>query len=180
MIKNFNSVRFLLFLFVVFPFLTYAYDPAVTAIANSKVSTTPSSFKALIMIAVNLITAILPVIILLAFIYFLWGLAQYLKDTGENRDEAKHVMLAGVIGFFVMSSVWGLVSILSATLGTSQTKPDLTTSETYFEGTEVLNVLRKSQDSLIRDPGSTSNTTTDSNGSTAPSWFSQLMPWNWF
>ncbi|MCK5285876.1 MAG: hypothetical protein KAJ58_01465 [Candidatus Pacebacteria bacterium] len=110
-IKKFNLIQFLLLSFTVFPVLTYS------AVAE------PSSFKDLILIAVSLITAVIPVIVLLAFIYFIWGLAQYLKNTGENRDEAQHMMLGGIIGFFVMISVWGLVAILSSTLGTGTNVP---------------------------------------------------------
>ena len=128
MIKKFNSVQFLLLLFMVFPILTYAV-------------TTPTNFRGLVMIVVDLITAILPIIVLLAFIYFLWGLVKYLKDAGGNKDEATQMMLNGVIGFFVMASVWGFVNILVATLGTTSKAPDLGGAQPYWSGDGVKDSL---------------------------------------
>jgi len=111
-IKKFKVVQFLLLLCMIFPALTFA----VTA---------PTNFSELVKIAVDLITAVLPVIMLLALFYFFWGLAQYLKKDEANKDESKHIMLSGVIGLFVMVSVWGFVSLLSDTLGTDIETPDL-------------------------------------------------------
>jgi hypothetical protein len=205
-IKEFNSVQFLLLLSVVFPILTYAYDPLTGANdAPSKVIVTPSSFKDLIMIVVNLITAVLPVIILLALIYFLWGLTQYLKNAGENKEEAKSMMLSGIIGFFVMASVWGFIGILSGTLGIGTKIPsDLGTANKYLKGEGVSDDLKMQQDELLKGldydlensyedfsiPGySKSNKKTngvvveqtgEGKNSKIPSWFSSLMPWNWF
>ena len=110
-VTKLNIIQFLLFFFAVSPVLTYS--------ANSA----PTNFKDAIYIVVGLITSVIPVIVLVAFIYFLWGLSQYLKNTGENRDDAKQMMISGIIGFFVMISVWGLVAILSSTLGTGTDVP---------------------------------------------------------
>jgi hypothetical protein len=56
-----------------------------------------------------------PVIFALAFIVFIWGVFQYFIAGGHNdekREDGKKLMLWGIIGFFVMVSVWGLVNIL--------------------------------------------------------------------
>lgn len=56
-----------------------------------------------------------PVIFSLAFIVFIWGVFQYFIAGGhdeEKRDKGKQLMLYGILGFFVMVSVWGLVNIL--------------------------------------------------------------------
>jgi NADH:ubiquinone oxidoreductase subunit 2 (subunit N) len=70
---------------------------------------------------INTINNILvPVIFAIAFIVFLYGAF----DTfilGANDDAkkgaGKNLMLWGLIGFFVMVSVWGLVNILTGTIG---------------------------------------------------------------
>jgi len=130
--KEFNSVQFLLLFFAVFPILASAV-------------TTPTNFKSLIMIVVNLITAVLPVIILLALFYFLWGLAQYLKNAGENREEAQQMMLNGIIGFFVMTAVWGFIGMLSVTFGTKSVKPNLKGAEDYLTGVGIENLLEETE-----------------------------------
>lgn len=56
----------------------------------------------------------------LSLLVFLWGLAKYMfKGQGSDtaRVEGRKLMLWGIIGLFVMTSVWGLVSILSSILG---------------------------------------------------------------
>ncbi len=64
----------------------------------------------------ELLNAILPVLIALGVVYFVWGVVQYViasdeeaKKTGRNR------IIAGIIGLAVIISVWGLVKILANT-----------------------------------------------------------------
>ena len=62
---------------------------------------------------------IVPVLFAIAFIVFLWGAfdAFILGATGgEAKDKGKNLMLWGLIGFFVMVSVWGLVNVLTGTV----------------------------------------------------------------
>ncbi len=59
-----------------------------------------------------------PVLFAVAFIVFIWGVFQYFIQGGhdeEKRDTGKSLMLWGIIGFFIMVSVWGLVNILRGT-----------------------------------------------------------------
>ncbi|MCX6787463.1 MAG: hypothetical protein NTY93_03015 [Candidatus Kaiserbacteria bacterium] len=64
-------------------------------------------------------SVLVPVIFAIAFIVFLWGAFQAFI-LGANDDTAKtkgkNLMLWGLIGFFVMVSVWGLVNILTGTI----------------------------------------------------------------
>ncbi len=62
---------------------------------------------------------IVPVLFALAFIVFLWGAFQtfILGATSEApKEHGRNLMLWGLIGFFVMVSVWGLVNILTGTI----------------------------------------------------------------
>ena len=56
-----------------------------------------------------------PVIFALAFLVFIWGVFTYFIAGGsdeEKRGKGRSLMLYGLLGFFVMVSVWGLVNIL--------------------------------------------------------------------
>ena len=69
---------------------------------------------------INIINNVLvPVLFAVAFIVFLWG-AFYTFILGANSEEVKekgkNLMLWGLIGFFVMVSIWGLVNILTGTI----------------------------------------------------------------
>ena len=62
---------------------------------------------------------LVPVLFAVAFIVFLFG-AFYTFIVGANNEEVKekgkNLMLWGLIGFFVMVSVWGLVNILTGSI----------------------------------------------------------------
>ncbi len=68
-----------------------------------------------------------PLVFALAFIVFIWGIFQYFIQGGhdeEKREAGKQLMLWGLIGFFVMVSVWGLVHILVGTFGFNNARVD--------------------------------------------------------
>jgi Type IV secretion system pilin len=62
---------------------------------------------------------IVPVLFAIAFIVFLYGAFEtFIVGAGseEVKEKGKSLMLYGLIGFFVMVSVWGLVNILTGTI----------------------------------------------------------------
>ncbi len=63
--------------------------------------------------------SLIPVIIGLALLAFLWGLFGYLKASGDDTAlaKARGTMIYGVIILFVMVSIWGLVRVLQRTTG---------------------------------------------------------------
>ncbi len=83
---------------------------------------------------INIINnVIVPVLFAVAFIVFLWGAFQVFivgANSEEVKEKGKNHMLWGLIGFFVMVSVWGLVNILVGTFTfgntTQQTPPSAT------------------------------------------------------
>jgi len=67
-----------------------------------------------------------PLVFALAFIVFIWGVFTYFilgAADGEKRDTGKSFMLYGIIGFFVMISVWGLVHILTGSVRLNNNTP---------------------------------------------------------
>lgn len=60
-----------------------------------------------------------PLIFALAFIFFIYGVFVYFiagASNEEKRGKGKDIMIYGIIGFFVMISIWGLVRILTGTI----------------------------------------------------------------
>lgn len=55
----------------------------------------------------------------LAMVYFVYGLLQYLlsPDNEEIRKTSKSHMLWGVVGMFIMVSVFGIMNLIINTLG---------------------------------------------------------------
>ena len=74
----------------------------------------------------RIINSIIPVVITFGLLFFLYGVVTYIldpKDVGKARD----IMLYGIIGLFVMVSVWGLVNLLSDTFLSGSTRAAPTT-----------------------------------------------------
>lgn len=63
----------------------------------------------------NLLNMLVPIILTLAIIYFMFGLLSYIIKT--DKEEARNHMIWGIIAIAVMVSIWGLVGILQSTLG---------------------------------------------------------------
>ena len=63
-----------------------------------------------------------PLIVLLfaaALLYFLWGMSTFIwkSDSDEGRSTGIQHMLWGVVGMFIMASVWGIIRIIVDTFG---------------------------------------------------------------
>lgn len=78
---------------------------------------------------INIINNIaVPVVFAVAFIVFIWGVFKYFILGGhdeEARGSGKDLMLYGLIGFFVMVSVWGLVNILVNSVRLNNVQPQV-------------------------------------------------------
>ncbi len=69
---------------------------------------------------------LVPLVFAIAFIVFIWGVFVYFIQGGsdeEKRTQGQQLMLYGIIGFFVMVSVWGLVNILTGTFNLNNAVP---------------------------------------------------------
>lgn len=82
--------------------------------------TTVSNLSDVGTFVINFINGVIvPVLFAVAFIVFLWGAFDtfILGATNDTaKEKGKSLMLWGLIGFFVMVSVWGLVNLLTGTL----------------------------------------------------------------
>jgi hypothetical protein len=67
-----------------------------------------------------------PVLFALAFIMFIWGVYEAFIATdekGEKRKEGRKKILWGLIAFFIMVSVWGLVNIFVNSVNLNNAPP---------------------------------------------------------
>jgi len=65
----------------------------------------------------TLLDAVVPILIVLALIYFIYGVAKYIMSSGDEEGQkgARNVMIYGIIALFAIVSVWALVGILQGT-----------------------------------------------------------------
>lgn len=75
----------------------------------------------------NIINGVLvPLVFAIAFLMFIWGIFKYfIGGSDDDRKNAVKIMLYGIVGFFVMVSVWGLVNILVGTFNLNSAVPPL-------------------------------------------------------
>ena len=61
-----------------------------------------------------IINLIIPFLVGIAVFIIIWGVFNYIAGAGdeEKRAQAKSFIVWGVVGVFIMLSIWGLVSIL--------------------------------------------------------------------
>ena len=72
---------------------------------------------------------LVPVVWAIAFIVFIWGIFQYFIAGGadeEKRSQGKQLAFWGIVAFFVMMSLWGIVNLVDGTFQFgNNTTPDL-------------------------------------------------------
>lgn len=71
----------------------------------------------------DIINMLVPIILALAIVFFLWGVLMYVTKAGAEKDAARDQMLWGIIAIAVMVSIWGLVGILRSTFGVEDNNP---------------------------------------------------------
>jgi len=67
----------------------------------------------------NIINPLIGFIFVLALLYFVWGVVRFIMNRDSNSDKAnegKSHMLWGIVGMFIMLSVFGIMHLIVNTL----------------------------------------------------------------
>lgn len=93
----------------------FAFSAVLFALPAVAFAQTPTNLLGLINLVGTVLNALIPILIALALVVFFWGLVKYIisKKPGEGRS----IMIAGLVGLFVMVSVWGIIRLAQNTLG---------------------------------------------------------------
>ncbi len=60
-------------------------------------------------------------IIGIAVVVFLYGIVKFIMSDGEGREEGKQFMFYGIVGLFIIVSLWAFVRILQSTFNLNST-----------------------------------------------------------
>lgn len=114
---------------LLFPFNTFAAAIVQAPQSSTNSSSGPiTSFQDLAKRLLDMINLVIPFIISLALLYFLINIFKlvFANDDSKGREDAKGLIIWGIVALFVMVSVWGLVRVLTSTFfGNSFIVPQL-------------------------------------------------------
>lgn len=80
-----------------------------------------TDFKSAVDIIISMIKSLIPLVVALTLLVFVWGIFQLVRSNDEDsRKEALAIITYGIVSLFVMVSVWGLVAILTSTFFTGE------------------------------------------------------------
>ena len=95
------------------------------AAVNCSYSGTLNALCDILRFATDVVRSLLPIFFALALVYFFWGIAMYVKNSGDAKRaaESKTIMIHGVIAIAVMASLWGIVGFFVDLLQINPNRP---------------------------------------------------------
>lgn len=90
----------------------------VSATTGALAASAQTTFGSILGTVGGLINTIIPILIAAGLAYFIYGVVKFImsKD-GDEKGTARKIMINGVIGLFVIVSVWGLIGVIQSTFG---------------------------------------------------------------
>ena len=81
--------------------------------------TTPRTFKELVAMILHYISIVVPFIITLAVVYYMWIGLQGMRKSQEGKIDPDwpKTMAMGVLAIFLMVSIWGILQLLLSVFG---------------------------------------------------------------
>ena len=90
-----------------------------------------SNFPQFVSFLLGIVRSLTQLVAALALLAFFWGLVKFIAAVGGDEkavSEGKNLMVWGVLGLFVMVSVWGILSFLTHEFGFGFVLPLLPTN----------------------------------------------------
>ena len=77
------------------------------------------NLKDIINMFINIGLRLIPLLGAIAFLMFIWGVARFIRAAGNEKElkDSKNLLVWGVIGMFVLITIWGIVSFLRSEFG---------------------------------------------------------------
>lgn len=105
--KKLFSLKYL-FVLIALPFYAFAQAPQATCDGGNL-----DQLQVVLCKVSNLLNAVIPVLIALGVVYFIWGVINYaIAKDEEAKTKGRGQMIGGIIALAVITSVWGLVWLL--------------------------------------------------------------------
>ena len=91
---------------------------ALSAFALPIIAFAQTTIFSIMGVVSNVLNILIPILITAALVYFIWGVISYViaKDA-DDKEKARSVVTRGILGLFIVVSVWGLIGIIQSTFG---------------------------------------------------------------
>lgn len=78
----------------------------------------PKNLTDIIRLFTEIGSALIPFLGVVAFLMFVWGAARFIKSAGNEKEikDSKNLLIWGVIGLFVLVTIWGVIYFLQGEL----------------------------------------------------------------
>ncbi len=89
---------------------------------------TLSNLQTLATNSLSILNTVITIVFVLAILVFGWGVVKYVSSAGnpEKEKEARSFLWWGVIGIFVLASIFGLVKFIGSATGIDQNIGNIT------------------------------------------------------
>ena len=121
--KNFRKIFVVVFVLMVLllPTLSFAQQATAATAAASPCAATVTSIGDILCKTGSFLKLLIPVLITLGIVYFIWGIVTYVIGGDEEaKTKGKSRMIYGIIGFVVIFALQGIISIIITTFGLEQ------------------------------------------------------------
>ena len=82
----------------------------------------PQNLTQIIGLFIDIGLELIPFMGAVAFLVFAFGVARFIRSAGSEKEikESKNFLIWGVVGMFVLATIWGIVSFLQGEFGFKQ------------------------------------------------------------
>ena len=123
-IKKYTLYVLLLIMFIVFFVPMTQINAQDQAVSSSNVCDAVKGLGNIICKVHQILSSIVPVLVALGVVYFIWGVVTYMiGGAEEDKKKGRERIIYSIIGFAVIVGIWGLVNILVTTFGLGGTVP---------------------------------------------------------
>lgn len=86
---------------------------------------TPTNLTEIIDLFTNIGLKLIPLMGAVAFLVFVWGVAKFIKSAGNEKEikDSKNMLIWGVVGIFVLVTIWGIVAFMRNEFGFGKGTP---------------------------------------------------------
>ena len=88
-------------------------------------STTGATLQTIVGKLVGFINLLVPVLASAAIVFFFYGLVRFIRNSGDSKGRAvgRDAIVWGLIGMFVIISLWGIVNFIQAAFSLPTSSP---------------------------------------------------------